>query len=565
MDDFHLKNLMHHPDNPYNIIKSPLDMFNFFDGDPETTSMLMDHGLPWWVDANIKAGFWRPLTAITHWLDYIIFSGDPMVMHLHSILWYAAAAVLVAVYYRRITGLTIAAGLAALMWVLDDTHGTPVGFISNRNALLACFFGMLTLIAHDNWYKHKQLKWKIIATVSLAASLLSAEAGIATCAYLFAYVVFLESSNWRQKLYNLAPYATVVIIWRIAWSLLGYGIVNVGLYVDPVRQPLLFVSEMWHKAILLLTAQLVGIASDIAIMLSAKALSHLVVIELFLLIILAAMFIPVIRKDKIARFWACGMLLSVLPCCATFPCDRMLVFVSIGAMGLLGQFIVCVFSNKDVYKSKRALRVISIVAAVLFLFSNIFLSPGALTVKTMYPLGPPKLTEKIFVPPIEDEKIVNQDLVVVNPPTAFLALASPYMFDLSYKNRPKLTRALCSSFYGPTEITRVDKNSLSIRPAEGYMAFTLDRLFRGNNCQMELGQKVHLTGMEVEVTELTDDNRPAEAVFRFDKPLEDESFRWLKWGYGQYESYTPPAVGQTEIIKAGTLKGGIMHLLKSKK
>jgi len=199
------------------------------------------------------------------------------------------------------------------------------------------------------------------------------------------------------------------------------------------------------------------------------------------------------------------------------------------------------------------------------LFSNIFLSPGALTVKTMYPLGPPKLTEKIFVPPIEDEKIVNQDLVVVNPPTAFLALASPYMFDLSYKNRPKLTRALCSSFYGPTEITRVDKNSLSIRPAEGYMAFTLDRLFRGNNCQMELGQKVHLTGMEVEVTELTDDNRPAEAVFRFDKPLEDESFRWLKWGYGQYESYTPPAVGQTEIIKAGTLKGGIMLLLKSKK
>ncbi len=67
----------------------------------------------------------------------------------------------------------------------------------------------------------------------------------------------------------------------------------------------------------------------------------------------------------------------------------------------------------------------------------------------------------------------------------------------------------------------------------------------------ELGQKAHLTGMEVEVTELTDDGRPAVAVFRFDKPLEDESFRWLKWGYGQYEPYTPPAVGQTEIIKAG--------------
>jgi hypothetical protein len=451
------------------------------------------------------------------------------------------------------------------MWVLDDTHGTPVGFISNRNALMACFFAMLTLIAHDNWYKQKQLKWKLTAIISLAASLLSAEAGIATCAYLFAYVVFLESNTWRQKIVNLAPYAAVVIVWRITWGLLGYGVYNVGLYVDPLREPILFISEMWHKAILLLTAQFTGISSDISMMLSQHTLSQFIIGELLVLAVLAVLFIPVIKKDRIARFWTCGMLLSVLPCCATFPNDRMLIFVGIGAMGLLGQFIVFVFSNKDAYKPKPAVRVISVIAAVLFLFSNIVLSPGVLAVKSRYPLGPPKLTEKIFIPPIEDENIVNQDLIIVNPPSAFLAFASPYMFDPDYTNKPKLTRSLCSSLYGPTVVTRVDDNSISIRPAEGFMAFTLDRLFRGNNCQVQLGQQFHLTGMTVEITELTDDNRPAEAIFRFDKPLEDESFRWIKWCYGHYEPYTPPAVGQTETIKAGTLKGGIMHLLKGRK
>lgn len=42
---------------------------------------------------------------------------------------------------------------------------------------------------------------------------------------------------------------------------------------------------------------------------------------------------------KTARFWFVGMLLSVLPICATLPMNRNLLFVSIGAFALMAEFM----------------------------------------------------------------------------------------------------------------------------------------------------------------------------------------------------------------------------------
>ena len=267
MDDYHMKALMLDPGNPHNFMTSPLNIFEFFDGDPARSQELIDYGwIPWWItDLSLKASFWRPLSAMTHWLDYLIFSFNPVAMHIPSILWYAGLSILVAVYYRRIMGPVAVAGLAALMWVLDDAHGTPVGFITNRNALITCFFCVLTLIAHDKWYKEKQLKWGITAIISLAMSLLAKEAGIATLAYLFAYIVILESGTWKNKLIRFMPYIIVAAVWRSLWIILGHGIKNVGMYVDPIAEPMRFFSEMWGKMVLLLSAQLAGIPADITI------------------------------------------------------------------------------------------------------------------------------------------------------------------------------------------------------------------------------------------------------------------------------------------------------------
>ncbi len=42
-----------------------------------------------------------------------------------------------------------------------------------------------------------------------------------------------------------------------------------------------------------------------------------------------------LRRERLARVWFLGMALSVIPLCAAFPMDRLLVFSGIGAFGLM--------------------------------------------------------------------------------------------------------------------------------------------------------------------------------------------------------------------------------------
>jgi hypothetical protein len=150
-DDYHHKLLMSGSKGPIRLLNSPIDMFRFFDGDPKHTFQLKDYGfLTWWTYEKIKGAFWKPLASITHWLDYIVWPNSLAMMHLHSLLWYGALVMAAAFLYRRFITIAWMAGLAALLYAIDDTHGMPAGFTSNRNALMATFFGVLAIIAYDN-------------------------------------------------------------------------------------------------------------------------------------------------------------------------------------------------------------------------------------------------------------------------------------------------------------------------------------------------------------------------------------------------------------------------------
>ena len=56
---------------------------------------------------------------------------------------------------------------------------------------------------------------------------------------------------------------------------------------------------------------------------------------------------PLLKRDRLARFWAAGMIFATIPVCATLPMDRLLTFVGIGAFGLLAQFWAFVFDKSD--------------------------------------------------------------------------------------------------------------------------------------------------------------------------------------------------------------------------
>ncbi len=206
-DYFHRAILLERP-RAKEYLGPPSDMFRFFRGDPERTGRLVDLGLfPWWTYPALKAEMLQALTVLTHRLDYALWPDSPVLMHAHNLFWLGAAVAVTACFYRQILGPTWVAGLAALLFAVDDARGPTVGFVANRNALVAATFGVSALIAHDRARRGSSRLGGVLATLLLLAALFSKEEGIGTCAYLAAYAFFIDPrGTWRGSL-SLWPYA----------------------------------------------------------------------------------------------------------------------------------------------------------------------------------------------------------------------------------------------------------------------------------------------------------------------------------------------------------------------
>jgi hypothetical protein len=158
------------------------EMFRFFRGDPERTGRLMDLGLnPWWTYPRLKAEFLQALTVLTHRLDYALGPDSLALMHAHSLFWLGLVVAATTCFYRRMLCATRVAGVAALVYEVDDTRGATVGFIANRNVLVAAAFGVPALIAHDRARRDGSRPAAWLAQPLLAGALSSKEEGIGAC------------------------------------------------------------------------------------------------------------------------------------------------------------------------------------------------------------------------------------------------------------------------------------------------------------------------------------------------------------------------------------------------
>jgi hypothetical protein len=532
------------------LLGRPGEMFSFFRGEPERTWRAMDLGIfPWWTDPLIKAEFLQAATVASHRLDYLLWQDSAVLMHLHSLMWYAALVFVAAVLYRRLMGRTLTAGLAALLFAVDDAHGGPVGWIANRNSLVAATFGVLALLAHDAWRRDGLRAGAALAVPLLATALFAKEEGIAACAYLFAYGIFIDPAGPRRGCLAMMPYALLVVVWRGLRDAWGYGIANVGLYIDPMDDPVRFVATAAGRAPFLLLGQWGFPPSDLAVVLGPTAWAVLLVLALAFLAWLAATVAPLLGRDHRAKFWALGMMLALLPVCATVPMDRLLTTPGIGACGLMAQFLVAAFDRhrtpEDAPWRRRALPL-----AWPLVIIHLVIAPFALSFRAANPLMPGWIERRLYVQTPLPDSVRDQTVVIISAPSPPHANYLPLVRGALNLPIPLHTRVLAPGMPAVT-ISRLDERTLSVRPEQGYLRLPLDRVFRNEHRAMAEGQRVDLTGMSAEVVAMTEDGRPAEVVFRFDVPLEDPSLRWLYFQRGRFEPWTPLAAGQSVTIRIG--------------
>jgi hypothetical protein len=108
----------------------------------------------------------------------------------------------------------------------------------------------------------------------------------------------------------------VLIIWRAVRDSLGYGVANMGGYVDPITDPVRFATALFERYPVLLFGQWGGL-SEISLVFDSLLGSPYWWTAAVFVCFLGLLFWPIVRRDPIARFFATGMLLAVIPISAS--------------------------------------------------------------------------------------------------------------------------------------------------------------------------------------------------------------------------------------------------------
>jgi tetratricopeptide (TPR) repeat protein len=156
---------------------------------------------------------YRPVQNISYCIDYFFWKGDPLGYHLSNLFWHVGSAVLLYLLVDRLLanlgaraagarldaadrfrrpGLSAAAFLIALLWVVHPVHSAAVDYISGRADSLVCFFacGSWLLYLHGRQAIRPVLRVCLYSGAALLAllALASRENG---CTWLLLFLLHL--------------------------------------------------------------------------------------------------------------------------------------------------------------------------------------------------------------------------------------------------------------------------------------------------------------------------------------------------------------------------------------
>jgi hypothetical protein len=318
------------------------------------------------------------------------------------------------------------------------------------------------------------------------------------------------------------------------------------MYTDPLNEPILFLKAIFLRAPVYLLGQW-------TLPIGFNHFNWPTIIQVIGLIfsaLLVFVIFPLIRKDRTAKFWTLGMFLSLLPICAVVPGDRNLLFVGIGAMGLLAQWVY--WMNQTGWKeSSLPIRLVSRIMLIIFILIHVLINPILLSRSSV---GIATMDQKIKnvsanLPP--DPGTEQLTFIIANNPVYFFFVSRVQEERMNQGGQFTPFIALSSGNHSLI-YTRKDLYTIDVQSENGSVT-DLDNRPLGKEYAMEPGQIVRLNNVVVEVLEVSN-GLPSKVQFRFRFPLDDPSFLWFCWENGTYIPFTPPAIGESVTIKKSVYK-----------
>lgn len=527
---------------------TPYDLFRYVDGNPETLRQLVTRGVyPWWTLPELRLAFWRPLSSALIVVDHHLFGMRAAGYQLHSVLWYLAAVAVAGLLYRRLLP-GLAAGVAVLLFAIDDAHAVPVGWISNRNALVSAVPAMLGLWLHLEW-RERGRAWALpLSVLGLALGLAGGEGALGFFGYVLCYELLGRQGPLRQRLGALVPVALLGLAYVVAYKALGYGAFGSDFYIDPARQPGTWLASALTRVPALLSGLLLSLPSDLALagtghLLALGAAGLLGVVGVGLLLRSAW---PSLGEDarRHLRWLMAGAFLALLPVASTLPSNRLLLTPSLGGAAVVAVALTPLWRWRE-----RAWRPLALGAAVLVVLHGVaapyFWWETAAGFRAVSARS--ERIHGILAQELDSTRLAGQRVAVLAAPDPMVGM---YTAARWWMGGGVLPRAWWTLSFSPEvhRATRTGPATLELELERGRFLTTRgERLYRHAGAPVAPGTEVDLEGARVKVLDM-DGEGPRRLGVTFDAPLEDPSLVLLYWKEGALRRLEPPPVGGQVLL-----------------
>jgi hypothetical protein len=533
------------------MIPGPFHLYTFMTGAPgERDALVRDSQVPWWTVDGIRLSFCRPLSSALLALDHALAGRDPLPYHLHSMAWYAAAAVAAGALFRRLLPEREAL-TAAVLFAIAPAHWMLASWPSARHVAISGTLSIAALLAHWEARNRPEASrlWPLLALGLGALALAGGETGLGVFGYVAAYELLGRRDPLARRLRALAPWAALFFAYALLYKGLGFGVRGAGAYLDPIAQPLAYLTAMPTRLAVYASAALLCIPSELTVIApsSVPLLSALgvgAVLTLTWLWSRALRALPPNQARTLAWLLV-GALLAVLPGLASIPGDRVLFLSNLGIVAVLSIVLQHAWA-----KGERGLGVwLSRLGVVVFGFVHLALAPlsfafGAwqLAVTSHAALAAASQAE---IPARPGLTVVGIGLA---DPLVGMYLASALYIAPRPEPRPRSVYLLSMSAHRH-RVRRVDERTLEITLLGGTLLDeALEYLFRARSSPLRAGDVTPLGAFSVRVLE-EDAGRPTRFSVLFDRSLEDPSLSFVIWKRGGLRAFALPQAGQEVLVE----------------
>jgi hypothetical protein len=533
----------------------PLMLFRFTTGRPEDNHALMDQGalLPWWSDPQHLNAFLRPLSSLSHVLDFELWPHSSALMHLQSLLWFGALLLVLAHVYKRLHEAAPDPGAPQLAWALplpvlalalfalDDAHGMTVAWLANRNALIAATLAFPALAAHHRWLALGYRPGALLGPFCFALGLCAGEAAVAVLGYLLAYTLVMDRAPWTKRLLHVAPYLLLMLCWRGLFGLLSLGSFGSSGYHDPGREPLAYARALLLHLPVLLGSELALPLADLWFWGPPALRVFVWVVSALSALAVLALAHRLLARDREARFWLFGMVLSACAVAASVPGERLLLVPSVGGAALIARVISRLAAGDTPGEPVLRGRRFALGALVLM---HLLAAPLMLPVRALHMGLLARVIDRADASLESTEAIRQRAVIVLNAPVDMM---------VSYLQVARQARGVPrpSQFYwlatasSELRVERIDDHTLRVRPAKGFLHAAPERHYRANSRAMPAGSTVELSQMTARVIDQTEDGRPAAVDFRFREPLASSRYLFVRFERGLFVPADLPPASKT--------------------